>query len=68
MAAMSSMTIPLIDCPVCGQSITAYASTRVVLDKAPAFPAEKVATAKVTLEGIRVQHDCIKSTPRGVQA
>ena len=59
MAATTTQTIRLLDCPVCGEPIELQATYDVRLDQSTDVSAtEKVVTAKVTMTGARVRHSC----------
>lgn len=59
MAATTTQTIPLLDCPACGKLIELHATYDVRLDQsADVSVAEKVAAATLTMTGARVRHEC----------
>ena len=69
MAATTTQTARLIDCPACGKRITANLTYRVKLNPAvhaesePIKPIDKTATATLTLTGVRIQHECPTPKP-----
>lgn len=58
MAATTTQTIRLIDCPACGKPIEMRATYDVRLDLGDASAADKTATATLTMTGARIDHDC----------
>lgn len=59
MAATTTQTIHLINCPACGKPIELHATYEVRLDQSTDVSAtEKTATATLTMTGARVSHAC----------
>ena len=69
MAATTTQTIRLSDCPACGKPITANLTYSVKLippvhaEGVPINPIDKTATATLTLTGVRIQHECPTPKP-----
>ena len=68
MAATTTRTIRLLDCPVCKERVIANLTYSVKLSPTvraegdPVGPIDKTATATLTLTGVRIQHECPKLT------
>ena len=64
MAATTTQTIHLLDCPACKGSVIANLTYDVKLNPtvyaegAPIGLIDKTATATLTLTGVRIQHEC----------
>ena len=64
MAATTTQTIRLLDCPACSERITANLTYSVKFNPAvyaegvETGPIDKTATATLTLAGARIQHNC----------
>ena len=63
MAATTTRTIRLLDCPVCKERVIANLTYSVKLTTVYAEgdqigPIDKTATATLTLTGVRIQHEC----------
>lgn len=59
MAATTTQTIRLMDCPACGKSIDLHATYDVHRDEGIGIRATaKVVSATLTMTGARVHHEC----------
>ena len=68
MSATTTKTFHFIDCPACGKPIELHATYDVHLDQSTDVSAtEKVVTAKVTMAGARIQHNCQPTATRGIR-
>ena len=69
MAATTTQTIRLIDCPACKEHVIAKLTYSVKLNPpvyaegAPIGPIDKTATATLTLTGVRINHECPPPKP-----
>ena len=67
MAATTTQTVRLIDCPACKERVIANLTysvklTTVYAEGEQIGPIDKTATATLTLNGVRIQHECPKLT------
>lgn len=69
MAATTTQTIHLLDCPVCKGRVIANLTYSVKLNPTvyaegdSVGPIDKTATATLTLTGVRIQHECPPPKP-----